>query len=123
MDFANMIGKPLAECRLDDDKQRVVFVFKDGSRRAFGVAGDCCSVSWIEHLETPPDLDGAVIESVRDSDELPPWDGHDCTPPRACDHDCLTVYHTVFGTNRGEIVLEYRNDSNGYYGGFLVDAE
>jgi hypothetical protein len=33
--------------------------------------------------------------------------------------DCIRVYQTSFATPKGEIVVEYRNSSNGYYGGWL----
>jgi hypothetical protein len=36
------------------------------------------------------------------------------------DHECLTVYQTHFRTERGDVTLEFRNSSNGYYGGYLI---
>lgn len=30
------------------------------------------------------------------------------------EHECLQVYQTHFKTAKGDIVLEYRNSSNGY---------
>ena len=124
MDFSNMLNKPLQNVKLFRDKERITFHFQDGSHRSFGVEGDCCSQSWIEHLETPNDLVGAIITSVEDGKGIP-WDGHICPEEvdysHTCGHDYLQVYNTRFFTNRGTIVLEYRNDSNGYYGGYLVD--
>jgi hypothetical protein len=35
------------------------------------------------------------------------------------EHDCLQVYGLKVTTNKGEIVIDYRNSSNGYYGGNL----
>ena len=127
MEFENMLNKPLEIVKLSDDKERITFKFKDGFERAFYVAGDCCSHSWIEHLEMPDSVDGAVILSVGESDGVP-WDGHECKKKKddkwsnECGHDHLQVYNTRFRTNKGDIVLEYRNDSNGYYGGSLEDA-
>lgn len=115
----DMIGKKLASVSLNETKDRITFRFDDGSERAFGVEGDCCSSSWIEHLEMPGDVAGATLTAVTDS------------APITQDHaehddenggDSIEVYNTVFRTDRGDIVLEYRNSSNGYYGGYLVNA-
>ncbi|SRR5712692_8139397 len=126
MDFSNMLNKPLRSVHLSWDKARVFFTFEDNSSRAFGVEGDCCSCSWIEHLTLPEKLREAIITSVFESNGEP-WDGHLCVEDatermNGCGHDMLQVYHHTFRTTVGDIVLEYRNDSNGYYGGYLVDA-
>ena len=127
MNFSNMLGKPLASVRLGDGKEDITFMFQDGTRRAFGVEGDCCLHSWIEHLEVPPSIVGATILAVEESDSVEGWDKHICRKKEGtsygneCGHDSLQIYNTTFLTARGSIVLEYRNDSNGYYGGNLVD--
>ena len=126
IDFTSLLNKPLKEVKLTPNKRSISFTFQDGSIRSFAVEGECCSTSWIEHLEAPANLAGALISEVFDSSAVP-WDGHVCGNEaadgrRPCGHDCLKVYNTVFRTNKGDIVLEYRNDSNGYYGGYLVDA-
>lgn len=118
MRFDDMIGKKLATVALSGDGGKITFVYEGGGERSFGVDGDCCSRSWIEHLELPTDVVGATLLSVEDS------------APIVSDHpkhdeenggDCIAVYNTCFRTDRGDIVLEYRNSSNGYYGGNLVD--
>lgn len=79
----------------------------------FGVSGDCCSHSWIEHLTVPDDVDGATVVTIEER-------GGDTKPGEDLSQfDVLQVYETVIRTNRGDIVMEYRNDSNGYYGGSL----
>ena len=115
---------------LEQNRERVSLLFYNAPPLRFEVSGDCCSSSWIEHLEQPPDLDGAIFLGVEDSEAVP-WDDHECKECRheerwdrdhdcdACGHDSLSVYNTRFLTDRGAIVVEYRNDSNGYYGGRL----
>jgi hypothetical protein len=133
MNFQDITGKVIDSIDLDSAADRITFRFQDGFTRSYGVEGDCCSRSWIEHLETPPDIRGATITSVEDSSGVEPYDDHACvsydydksdTENKAagyCGHDSLAVYNTRFRTDRGDIVLEYRNDSNGYYGGYLTD--
>ena len=118
--FEDMIGKKLSSVFLSQDKSTIAFSFQDGTEKRFGVMGDCCSCSWIEHLEMPGDIDGATLLSVNDSDEVITSDHNDHDEEHG--DDCISVYNTRFATDRGEIVLEYRNSSNGYYGGYLVSA-
>lgn len=117
-----MYNRPLKSVVLDQDKEGITFTFLDDSVETFKVEGDCCSHSWVEHLEVPDDLEGAIILGIEDAD-MEPHDGHECDDPdeynSSCGHECLQVYHTRFQTDKGAIVLEYRNDSNGYYGGWL----
>lgn len=127
--WAGLNAAPLASVELKEGEDRIVFTLANGDVIAFGVEGDCCSHSWIEHLDVPPEVLGETLTEVEDSDGVP-WDGHECkaNAPDAdgyaygnqCDHHCLAVYNTRFRTAKGDIVLEYRNDSNGYYGGYLV---
>ena len=126
--FNKLIGKKIKGVNLSNDKERFAIHLEDKTV-VYGVEGDCCSQSWIEHLEMPKDIEGAIIVSVKDSPGVP-WDGHECrgmTPPEQYLHDCghehLQVYETRFRTDRGDVVLEYRNDSNGYYGGYLVEEQ
>lgn len=132
-EFDKILNRPLASVALSDDNARITFKFQDDGEKSYGVEGDCCSSSWIEHLEAPDDLQGAIITKVEDGGGIP-YDDHKCVEydysksnaeneaAGYCGHDVLAVYNTKFYTDKGTITLEYRNDSNGYYGGYLVDA-
>jgi hypothetical protein len=123
----SMAGRRIASIGLSDDREILTFRFMDGHEQSFGVEGDCCSRSWIEHLEAPDDVIGAEFTeyvsggSVEDDDKynpiIPGKLGYHGQPDR--EHECLKVYQDTFRTSRGDIVLEYRNSSNGYYGGWL----
>lgn len=107
-----LVGRKLKSVSLSADKGTLTVEAQDGQTLKFGVEGDCCSHSWIEHLETPKDLDGAtVIEcSNQGVGEIDSGD----------EYECLRGYQTIIQTDKGEITMEYRNSSNGYYGGYLV---
>lgn len=118
-------GRKIEKVELSADKEFFSIEFEGGETVRFGVEGDCCSHSWIEHLETPNDLKGATLLDVAE-DSMDATDDDAYNPPRAAastyhprEHECLQVYSTRFITDRGEVVLEYRNSSNGYYGGSL----
>lgn len=76
---------------------------------------DCCSETWIEDIEAPAlgfpctllggyDLD---MPDARDSEEGEP-------------QEWIAFYGLRLHTSSGDIDIEYRNASNGYYGGSLV---
>jgi hypothetical protein len=116
VDFKKIVGKKIRTVTLDKSRDLITFTFMDDSAQKYTVKGDCCSYSWVEHLEMPhpDDIYQATILSVKDSESV-------CTENHP-EHDCLQVYHTSFVTDKGEIILEFRNSSNGYYGGYLVEA-
>lgn len=108
-----MLNNALKSVSLNNEKDFITFEFLDGTDQKFSVEGDCCSNSWIEHLELPNELEGATLlkmfENTIDDFEDEENGGN-----------FIQVYQTHFVTDKGDIVLEYRNSSNGYYGGHLV---
>lgn len=116
----DLTGRTLREVTLDDEREVLTLRFTDGTER-YRTHGDCCSETWVEHLTVPDLTGGARVLRVTESG------GVDATPEqkaksdaeREYGTDCLTVYQTSIVTDRGEVVIEYRNDSNGYYGGSL----
>ena len=107
-----MVGKKIISFTQDSDY--AIFYLDDGNRYTYHVDGDCCSSSWIEHATIPPDVEGATILGATQPDLNP----HE--PVKAENSwESIQVYHTAFQTDKGEIILEYRNSSNGYYGGWM----
>jgi hypothetical protein len=123
-DKFTIVGKVLDHLGVADDQSSITFFFTNAETIKYNAVGGCCSNTWIEHLELPSDLKGATIIAVEHLDDPVLWDGHKCERKpdgysNECDHDCLTVMQTLVRTDRGTISIEYRNNSNGYYGGAL----
>lgn len=125
--FGCLRGRPLSAVTITDSRTALTFEFVDGSKEKYVMDDDCCSVTWIEYLEQPTDLRGAVITGF-DEPEISEADAAQCTSKARCSavaqvylgqhaHDCVQYYRTVFHTDKGDIEVEYRNDSNGFYGG------
>ena len=74
--------------------------------------GDCCSETWIEHVELPSLGFPAKVISVEEL-EL------NKEPQRDNNYECLEFYGCKITTDKGDIIIDYRNESNGYYGGEL----
>lgn len=107
-----LIGKTINSIKLADDKIAILFATDAGDIIAECDA-DCCSSTWIEHIELPALGFPAMVVAVDDLD-LP---GSEYDHP---EHDCLTVYGCKITTDKGEMIIDYRNASNGYYGGSLT---
>jgi hypothetical protein len=109
-----LVGKTVTAIYLSSDKEKIKFeVGGEEPIVAFTVA-DCCSITWIEAVEIPAlGLPAKVIE-MQDLDlSLLAEDDHP-------EYDYLQFYGVKLVTDRGELVIDYRNSSNGYYGGNLV---
>lgn len=101
-------------------KVTAVYLLEDGHAIRFHVEGieepivvptygDCCSHTWIESIDDPAALLGVVsaVEdlTLREDEEK--------------EGDCTRFYGCKITTDKGAAVIDYRNSSNGYYGGSL----
>lgn len=105
-------GKTITAVEMAEDKLAIRFMVEGGEPIVARCEADCCSSTWIEHVELPALGFPAKVASVGDLD-LP---GSVDDDP---DHDCLQVYGLKITTDKGDFIIDYRNSSNGYYGGRL----
>lgn len=108
-----LIGKTITEIKIAEDRAAIRFVLTDGEL-VVPVDAECCSYSWIEHIELPA-LGFPALVTATEELEMP--DGAPSVFHK--DSDVLSFYGFKISTDRGDIVIDYRNDSNGYYGGNL----
>jgi hypothetical protein len=107
---------------IDEDSQYLVFIAKWGEPYwVYHASAECCSRSWFESINNPENL---LCEEIIDIEEKPDSE----TNGESCDrHDYFaTVYGYTLKTNKGYTDIEFRNSSNGYYGGsceFVPDAK
>lgn len=105
-----LIGKTINEILIAKDKKALLFRCVDGDHIAKADA-DCCSSTWVEAVSVPGLGFPCVVTGVEDLEmpELPTRD----------DQDYVQFYGLKISSDKGEIVIDYRNESNGYYGGNL----
>lgn len=104
-----LLGTTIQEMKIAQDKQSLLFVTADGPLVA-KVDGDCCSHSWIEHVELPVNGFPATVKAAEDIPMPDLGNG---------DAECRQYYGYKLTTDKGDIIIDYRNDSNGYYGGSI----
>jgi hypothetical protein len=112
MDKNPLIGKIVTAVWLADDKKAIRFDV-GGEHIIAKADGDCCSSTWIESFDNPDALVGAEVVSAEDVGGIKPAkdDG---------DGSVVAFYGFKIATTKGVCVLDYRNESNGYYGGNLA---
>jgi hypothetical protein len=104
-----LIGKTITKMKIADDRQALLFITPDGAIQA-KVDGDCCSHSWVENVELPVNGFPAIVISAEDIPMPDLGNG---------DAECRQYYGYKLTTDKGDIIIDYRNDSNGYYGGSI----
>jgi hypothetical protein len=110
----NLVGKRIH--RLFAGSEQIDFELADGSRLGFSAEGDCYSYSWIEHVSNVEQIRDATVLRIEDVD-LP-----DAVPSPPEDVEVEVIYGTKIYTNKGYLLIEYRINSDGYYGGCLCGA-
>ena len=113
IDKTKLIGRRILKVRVSTEQDALILDLDNHESATFVVHGDCCSNSWIEH-HTIPELGGTIT----DIDE-PFLEPHDDPTQGVESWETIRVYHTAFRTTKGDLIVEYRNSSNGYYGGWM----
>lgn len=106
------VGAMILSIWIDSERQYLLIKTNRGDYN-FNAVGDCCSRSWFEHITGICNVIGAI---VLDIPELRP---EEISRENIKEFDVLQNYQTKLKTNRGELFIEFRNESNGYYGGWL----
>lgn len=106
-----LIGRIITELKIADDKKALLFITNYGNV-IVKTDGDCCSNTWIEHIELPVNGFPATVTNVEEID-MP-----NLTVNRN-DDEVIAYYGCKITTDKGILLIDYRNESNGYYGGNL----
>lgn len=93
-------------------------IFTDKKRYKWWPAGDCCSQSFIIHVDVPL-LGGTILSSDIEGVPIDPWEWKNYKPTEEVDDEEIKQYFYKIITTKGELMIEMRNYSNGYYGGTL----
>lgn len=108
-----LIGKKIVDVKIAEDKLAMLFVCDNGEELVVRVDADCCSYTWIESVELPALGFPFTVIACDDLDM-------NKEPLENEEYECLQFYGAKIITDKGDMVIDYRNDSNGYYGGDIV---
>lgn len=77
--------------------------------------GDCCSTCWFSHITGIRNLLDQKVIGVVEREEFS--DEEQKNAEAEGNYDSLDLYGYILKTEKGVCDIEFRNDSNGYYGG------
>lgn len=109
MNFEDFIGKKIEKCYINKPKDRMVWIV-DGQIYQLDAVGDCCSNSWYEHCDNASALQDSTLIEFEDVDQ----------ESIDCGGDYIQINMLKFKTNKGSCTIEFRNESNGYYSGWVL---
>lgn len=81
--------------------------------------GDCCSESWVEHISNPDACHMARFERWVETDIQPEMESLSENERAMYTNGELKFYYYEIHTDKGVTTIEMRNESNGYYGGWI----
>lgn len=113
----SLINKQIAEIAVSEDQSQLIFLTYDDKVIPWKVEGDCCSWSYWADLTGMRAFDNDAVVTAIDSIPM---------PQTQTGKDELTqVYGYLVTTTRGKCTIAFRNESNGYYGGWaeLVEGD
>lgn len=105
-----LIGKTIVEMKVAEDKVAILFVTDTGEHLIARCDADCCSYTWVESIEMPSlglPFTISAIDDLELNADLDDQDGE------------LAFYGAKITTDKGDLIIDYRNESNGYYGGSM----
>lgn len=105
-----LVGKMIKAVYLASDKKAIKFDIDGFPPIIARCDGDCCSSTWIENIELPENMIGTVVSA----EDVAMPDLGDMK-----DRDVIRYYGFKIQTEKGYCLFDYRNESNGYYGGSL----
>lgn len=105
-----ILNQHLANIEVFDNGERITITTLEGTALRLRAEGDCCSRSWVECIDNLSLGIGKRIINVvgkfgGETDEE--------------DYAVLKFYAVELVTEGGVVVIDFRNSSNGYYGGSL----
>lgn len=119
-----LIGQWIEAIIINDSCTCLQFVTKDGETITYEVFGECCSHSWFNDILGVDNILPSLIVDVQEisleeigldfSQEIAEKVFH--IPDE--DQDYIQIYGYKIITTRGICDIIFRNESNGYYGGW-----
>ena len=112
-----LMGRKILGLQADAERVYLKFITDQGNV-TYGCYADCCSESWINHINGMSELVGGTVEDV---DEVDFYALLKVEPESTKQDFDQVLFHRV-KTEKGWCTFEFRNSSNGYYGGWLEEV-
>lgn len=107
-----LIGKIVSALFMSEGGGALRFDLDDGTSVVVRADGDCCSHTWIENVQGVEQLIGSKVVAVEDVGKV--------REEGRQDDEVILFYGCKITSEKGFALIDYRNESNGYYGGNLA---
>lgn len=119
--FGHYIKYIYTDIDADHDKSYLIFINNLNNFWAYSAVGDCCSYSWFESINNPENLMDARVIGIEEKEEY-----YEEESFKEGVDEVIKIYGYTLKTHKGYTDIEFRNSSNGYYGGsceYIPDAK
>lgn len=113
-DLDNLIGQKINSVVVSDDCELITFE-TDTHKYIYEAEGECCSCSWVEEIEDIDNIIGQTIIKIKKNGVKRGFEENE--------YECLDIMNYDIYTEKGICKIDFRNSSNGYYGGNLQISE
>jgi hypothetical protein len=117
MELEKLLGRTVMQVLANPERDEFRFV-TDGGDLDYHCFGDCCSESWVNHIT---DIDTLIGQTVLEIEEIDMYGLLGVEPESTRQEEDEVLFHRVT-TGKGVCVIEFRNSSNGYYGGSFEEG-
>ena len=115
-----IIGKKINKIEMQGDTI-LVFTDSENVQYVYETYGDCCSYSWFSNITGIQNLIGCIVNLVTEREEFTDFEQRkaesEYLKQNGSEPDALSLYGYSIKTKKGTCDIEFRNESNGYYGG------
>jgi hypothetical protein len=105
-----LIDKEINAILINEDKTILHFITKSGDEYSYYTNGECCSNSWYEHFNG---LNYILKNKILYVENIGVGE------IKNSDYDLTQIYCINLKTEKGICSIEFRNESNGFYGGSI----
>lgn len=109
-----LFNKQIKAIYTNEEKDILIFITILEGNIAYEAIGDCCSQTWFESITN---IENIIYNTITGIERKEFSDGHDDKITKELDQECIRCYGYTFKTESGYTDIEYRNSSNGFYGG------
>lgn len=110
-----LLDKIITQIKMNDTSTVISFIGETGESFTYEADADCCSETWFSEIIGMQNLLGHKIEEVKEKDEQYNLEG--------TRQEVDTLYGFTLKTAQGLCDINFRNSSNGYYGGSCYYTE
>jgi hypothetical protein len=117
MQLEKLVGRTVLQVLTNPERDEFRFVTDEGNLDYY-CYGDCCSESWVNHIA---DIDLLIGQKVLEIEEFDMFKMLNVEPEATRQDVDEVLFHRI-QTPKGVCVIEFRNSSNGYYGGSFEEG-